>query len=195
MGNSEYTLTSGDILYFMDREGYRNSRPENIGAHAQYPSYVVVGARHFSPDGDHHYSLLGIKRQGGAIRESEAKFFNRVGELHDLDYDQKEVKADPYYFSRLYASGEFCIIPEFLKRTLISLSTYFPHVEKNKTRIGELMGKETLTPSESMEVSLYMMRNAYLELLQSNKGNVTKATEGMMNMMVQTSRNMTKKVL
>lgn len=199
MGNYEYTLTTGDILYFVDREGYRKSRPENIGPHAQYPDYVVIGARHFSKDGDHYYSLMGLKRKGPTIKESEVKFFNLVGELDDIDYKQKDIKADPYYFSRLYASGEFCIIPDFLKRTLISLSTYFPGLEKNKTRISELMEKRdndgTLMPSEIMEISLHMMRGAYLGLLQAYKGNVTEATEGIMSMMIQTSRNMTKKVL
>lgn len=35
-------LNQGDILYFSNRDGFRNSRPENIGFHSQLPDFIVV---------------------------------------------------------------------------------------------------------------------------------------------------------
>lgn len=199
VGKDKETLTSGDIIYFADREGYRNSRKENVGAHVQYPDYMVIDAKIWGGlKRESNYTVIGIPRKGYMITDSELAFFRRVGSIHSIDYSVSDIKKDPYYFSRLYASGNFCQLPIFLKSTLIGLSTYFPHQEKNIVRIHDLVAKreeEGLSPSELMEISLHMLREAYLRTLESKEGNVNEATKTIESLMVQTSRNMTKIIL
>lgn len=189
MNMSEDTLScasSGDILFFHDRQGYRNSRPENIGFHVQLPDYVVIDNldlrfnHEFDIDVDYHWcSLVGIKRVKPAITEEEfRKFFRRVGNIDDQGYDREYVEEDPHLFSKDYAAG-YHEDEGFLNDLMRNMRDYDPHSPKNIEKINHILERRQRTgkllPSEMADVANHMIAALYKAARIGNKGKCYKS--------------------
>lgn len=182
---SEQTLlcvNPGDILFFHDREGYRNSRRENIGFHVQLPDYVVVDTLDLKFDTQidnfanygHSCSLVGIKRVKPAITEEEFRdFFYPVGTIDDQGYDREFVEEDAHGFSKYYAAG--CHEDEgFLNDLMRNMKDYDPHSKKNIDTVNQILEKRRTTgrlyPSEMADVANHMIAALYKAARIGNKG-------------------------
>lgn len=182
----------GTILFFRDREGFRNSRTYNIGLHVQLPDYVVVDGNYTDEDrfddGKAYVTLVGIKRKLPMINQFEAGFFEIVGHIDNQGYELSEVLNDPHQFSTWYATGSH-EDEGFLNDLMKNMGDYNPGLDKNKHIVDRLLDERRATgkllPTEIAYVINHLVCALYNAARVGHKGKTKPAYNMLRNTLLE----------
>lgn len=183
-------LNQGDILYFSNRDGFRNSRPENIGFHSQLPDFIVVDVVGFKNNN-------AILWRHGSIDESV--YFNNIRvNIDEIGTDLSEVRESPYVFSNwfkvggAYRSDNTTVV--YVDSLMSGMVNFNPSLPGNNGTMMDIFRdynrSGTMLPSEKAYVINRCLKGLYQDMLTYNEGNVKDALHDLNKILKEVSMRM-----
>lgn len=172
----------GDVLYFYDREGYRNANKKNVGYHAQLADYVVIEHINYDAELGWVVSLAGFPHKQGAIiwDDCEDGFFSEVGHIDNSGYGMADIKKDPYAFSREFKAG--CHIRSdndtvlYMDTLFYNMSNFNPTSAQNNDELSRVFASYqesgNMLPSDMAYVINRVLLGLYNSILNYNQGDI-----------------------
>lgn len=196
-------LNQGDILYFSNRDGFRNSRPENIGFHSQLPDFIVVDDVRLTDNG-WQVDIVGFKNNNGAIvwrpgSIDESVYFNNIRvNIDEIGTDLSEVRESPYVFSNwfkvggAYRSDNTTVV--YVDSLMSGMVNFNPSLSGNNGTMMDIFRdynrSGTMLPSEKAYVINRCLKGLYQDMLTYNEGNVKDALHDLNKILKEVSMRM-----